>query len=251
MFEHGCEEGKKWSVFRDRFLGRGTRGNVYNTCKAGSCTYPCPYATRVERIFLPSQLETLSKALQIQNKMANAGLSPQVYDTWVCREPASEFDSSTENKNCFREEGEGLESLEESNEPPYLPRSEENALVKGEPTAFAVMDYLTGQSLDKVIAKRDLSSSEKKKLRQAIARMHALGILHKDLGADNIILGEDGSWRIIDFGTSEQHTPGSLTQAQKLQDIAGLSFFRKPSRIPSTHRSLISYSLPFRKEKGQ
>ena len=79
---------------------------------------------------------------------------------------------------------------------------EENA------TAYFVMDYVEGQPLNRYMTGFGgrLSVEEAGRLllplMESLARVHAAGIIHRDIAPDNIIVQPDGSAKLIDFGAA-------------------------------------------------
>ncbi|MCM1452005.1 MAG: serine/threonine protein kinase [Clostridium sp.] len=78
-------------------------------------------------------------------------------------------------------------------------------------TSYFVMDYIEGQSLQKVMeANGPLAEAEALRIvceaGQALQRVHNHGCLHLDIKPDNIMLGMDGHPIIIDFGVSKQYS---------------------------------------------
>lgn len=78
-------------------------------------------------------------------------------------------------------------------------------------TAYIVMEFLDGETL------RDLAKREKKiPYQQAVEyiipvlreleKVHAEGIIHRDIAPDNIFLTKDGKVKLIDFGASKYAT---------------------------------------------
>ncbi len=69
---------------------------------------------------------------------------------------------------------------------------------------FLVMEYIPGDNLSEVCKKRVLSIDEAVRLVERVAEgleaVHACGLIHRDVKPSNIVLGEDGSPRLVDFG---------------------------------------------------
>ncbi|WP_026499268.1 FHA domain-containing serine/threonine-protein kinase [Butyrivibrio sp. WCD2001] len=75
-------------------------------------------------------------------------------------------------------------------------------------TAYYVMEYLTGSDLKHILARRgDKLSWQQLKgiilpIMDALVLIHQDGVIHRDISPDNIYVCEDGSPRLIDFGTA-------------------------------------------------
>src|SRR5580700_6906677 len=76
---------------------------------------------------------------------------------------------------------------------------------------FIVMQYVPGQSLDKLIAKGPASLqlilSVGIQIADGLSAAHALGIFHRDLKPQNVMLTEGGLAKILDFGLARRLRP--------------------------------------------
>lgn len=77
-------------------------------------------------------------------------------------------------------------------------------------TAYIVMDYVEGQTLKAYVSKRGGKLPAEEVLRrfetlfQPLSRVHAAGLLHRDISPDNIMLTKDDSLVLLDFGAARQ-----------------------------------------------
>ena len=72
---------------------------------------------------------------------------------------------------------------------------------------FIVMELIAGRTLDRVIPRGGLKPAEVLKyaipVADALARAHAAGIVHRDLKPGNIMIGDDGQVKLLDFGLAK------------------------------------------------
>src|ERR1700744_768904 len=77
--------------------------------------------------------------------------------------------------------------------------------------AFIAMQYVPGQSLDQLIARGpanlQLVLSVGIQIADGLQAAHALGIFHRDLKPQNVMLTEGGLVKILDFGLARRLAP--------------------------------------------
>ncbi len=99
---------------------------------------------------------------------------------------------------------------------------------------FIVMEYLEGQDLqDLVAAKTPMDIKERLEIVRQICHgldyAHRNGVLHRDIKPANILVLEDGTVKIVDFGLAAIHTSTpTLTQSSA---IMGTPHYIAPERI--------------------
>lgn len=73
-------------------------------------------------------------------------------------------------------------------------------------TAYIVMEYLDGQTLKQYLKVKDGKIPADELLRMmkpliaSLGKLHAQGLIHRDISPDNIMIMKDGSIKILDFG---------------------------------------------------
>lgn len=80
-----------------------------------------------------------------------------------------------------------------------------------EELAYIVMEYVKGSSLRDYLERLDEPMGFQKSVEfmrpvfQALYEIHKKGIIHRDLSPDNILVKEDGTLKIIDFGSAREY----------------------------------------------
>jgi len=74
-------------------------------------------------------------------------------------------------------------------------------------TDFIAMEYLSGKTLDQLIPRNGMQLPAALKyalqIADALAKAHAAGIVHRDLKPSNIMVSDDGTAKILDFGLAK------------------------------------------------
>jgi DNA-binding NarL/FixJ family response regulator/predicted Ser/Thr protein kinase len=115
----------------------------------------------------------------------------------------------------FRREGEALRRLEHPNIVKVYSMAEEDG------QHFMIMEYVSGGSLASLLQKTGQIPVSQTvviglELADALARAHHLGILHRDIKPANILLSEDGTPRLTDFGLARLDNSPSITTTGSL-----------------------------------
>jgi DNA-binding NarL/FixJ family response regulator/predicted Ser/Thr protein kinase len=131
----------------------------------------------------------------------------ELMSDWVARAP--------EAIERFRREGEALRKLNHPNIVKVLATLEEDD------QHYLVMEYVGGGSLADLLKRQPQLPIERViaiglELSDALSRAHHLAIIHRDIKPGNILLAEDGTPRLTDFGLAHIGSYPALTTVGQL-----------------------------------
>jgi eukaryotic-like serine/threonine-protein kinase len=92
---------------------------------------------------------------------------------------------------------------------------------------YMVMEYIAGQTLDKLIPPGGLAANicirYALQVAEALSSAHAAGVVHRDLKPSNIMIEESGLVKVLDFGLAKVAVPATaLSEAGTLLTMPGL-----------------------------
>ncbi|HTT55983.1 MAG TPA: protein kinase [Opitutaceae bacterium] len=130
--------------------------------------------------------------------------------TVAIKVPFMQYESDVNTFDRFQREEEIAQQLDH----PYLLKIFPVGKARSRP--YLVMEYLAGRSLDHIMeACRPLPEPDAAKIAsricEALEHMHQRGIVHRDLKPQNIMVCNDGTIRILDFGIAKASRMRRLT----------------------------------------
>jgi serine/threonine protein kinase/tetratricopeptide (TPR) repeat protein len=99
-------------------------------------------------------------------------------------------------------------------------------------TSFIAMEHLEGRTLDKILRDQALGYEECLRIAiqvsGALAHVHKHGLIHRDLKPGNIMVLDDGTIKLLDFGIARASNESSITQHGTL---VGTVLYMSPEQV--------------------
>jgi tetratricopeptide (TPR) repeat protein/predicted Ser/Thr protein kinase len=103
---------------------------------------------------------------------------------------------------------------------------------KAEGTSYIAMEYLQGRTLDRILKDQQLGFEECTRIllqvTSALDLVHRSGLVHRDLKPGNIMVLDDGSVKLLDFGIARAASEASITQHGML---VGTVLYMSPEQV--------------------
>jgi serine/threonine protein kinase/thioredoxin-like negative regulator of GroEL len=103
---------------------------------------------------------------------------------------------------------------------------------KDQGTSFIAMEYLQGRTLDKIIKEQTLGYEECVRIAlqvtSALHLVHKTGLIHRDLKPGNIMVMDDGTVKLLDFGIARAKNESNITQHGML---VGTVLYMSPEQV--------------------
>ena len=103
--------------------------------------------------------------------------------------------------------------------------------------AYLVMEYVNGLNLREAMEAMTIETAESvdyiKTMCSALHYAHSKGVVHRDIKPENILLGDDGSLKIADFGIAKIVDADSPKKITATQHVLGTPHYLAPEQLDS------------------
>ena len=107
--------------------------------------------------------------------------------------------------------------------------------------AYFVMEYVNGLNLREAMEAMAIDANESvdyiKTICSALNYAHSKGVVHRDIKPENILLGDDGSLKIADFGIAKIVDSQSPKQITATRHILGTPHYLAPEQLDSPNEA--------------
>jgi serine/threonine-protein kinase len=139
----------------------------------------------------------------------------------------SHFSSSDEAKQRFINEAKAASSLQHNNICTIHSVGEDD-----DGQIFICMEYYKGETLDGIIKIGEIGINSAldliTQILEGLNAAHKMGIIHRDIKPSNILLTEDGTVKLLDFGLAKMKGGEQITQ---LGSTAGTTAYMSPEQL--------------------
>jgi len=106
-------------------------------------------------------------------------------------------------------------------------------------TAYLVMEYLDGQSLRQIVREKgpiaaNVLLPKLQSFLKDVEKLHKAGIIHRDIGPDNVMLMPDGSLKLLDFGCARSMEDGKSMTVMVKNGYAPIEQYQSHGQGPYT-----------------